>query len=514
MEFDLSSCGTARCLHLEKRREKVNHSREKLYQDALRELVAFYECNRSAFQEFEAKVGFNPWFVQHFGTYMVYRNHKLSLKESKPVKSKRKNKLLGRVRLAMSLVIESLTILLRYRSVGKFTSKYALFSNAFYEKSGQNKGLELLGFERVYNRPWPSFGGFRPSMLGPVRSKSMDNILLNYLFRFTFVKDFKSFRVSFNKLRNQVEPMVAGNEAYSKIFRIFCSEKHIIVARFLQFKAVTLMLEKSGLLGVLLSDENSSQQKIIQYAAGNCGIKTFGFQHGNIHKLHPNYMFGEYKSSPLLPTITFTWGDYFSKLLIDRGGYRSDQVMAVGRAVANKEVSPIASGSPDKKVILYASQPQRDSKMRRKLMNDVLQCAKELISTHRLIVRPHPSVVDDEFFVESAHQVGFSDFVVERNVELHSHLEQCDKLIVAFSTVGTEFIPYCKPMLVLDYLNLDLMSWVKEGVGISVKNYRNLLSALLSEDKVDRQAHLSYANRFYRTGASALEDIKKAIYAA
>jgi hypothetical protein len=56
----------------------------------------------------------------------------------------------------------------------------------------------------------------------------------------------------------------------------------------------------------------------------------------------------------------------------------------------------------------------------------------------------------------------------------------CEMLIVAFSTVGSEFIQFNKPMIVLDYLTEDIMGWIEAKVGVQAMNIEQLIDALNS----------------------------------
>ena len=46
------------------------------------------------------------------------------------------------------------------------------------------------------------------------------------------------------------------------------------------------------------------------------------------------------------------------------------------------------------------------------------------------------------------------------------------------STVGFEFLEFNKPMIVMDYLEQDLMHWIKNDLGTKVINLEELEAAL------------------------------------
>ncbi len=338
-----------------------------------------------------------------------------------------------------------------------------------------------------------------------------DSIFARYLLNFTFIKDIRKFNRAIKNLK--LNTRITNSNSSEAIHSYFWQDKLFFFLCFLRYQSLNKFFSETHFKGILISDENSPQQKVFQYAARKNGVKTFGFQHGNIHNLHPSYMYGMYKSKPLLPDITFVWGTYFTDLLIQEGGYKHYQLRASGRVVpTTRIIEPLKLPHTSKRKILYASQPQRDQELRTILMQDILRSVKQNEELCELVIRPHPRETDDAFFRTAADNVGFHNFTIDRSGKLHQHLEWCDALVVAFSTVGTEFIQYYKPMYVLDYLHQDLINWIEEGVGIRIGKQEDLTKELSkSNPKINYKVYQNFIRKYYITGNHVLENIQRSI---
>ncbi len=316
------------------------------------------------------------------------------------------------------------------------------------------------------------------------------------------------FRKAYAAVLIEVKKILDENDTASRyLFEQLSAAKFGVFVSYIRFKSFDRYFKKFALKGIIMTDENSPQQKAIQYAARQNGVLVFAFQHGNIHRHHPAYIFGAYPQQPVLPDLTFTWGEYFTKFLIAEGGYSSGQLKTNGRIkFTTKEPSLHSEISKDRKVLLFASQPFRNPKRRQEIFRDVLLSAKENSESWQLVVRPHPHERDDPFFAKAAKAVGFTDFVFDPVSDLQSHLQRCDALITAFSTVGSEFIPFYKPLFVIDYLRRDLMGWIADGVGIPIRSQADLTEQLgeKSSIAINREKYDAFvAAYFYRADGKA-----------
>jgi CDP-glycerol glycerophosphotransferase (TagB/SpsB family) len=135
---------------------------------------------------------------------------------------------------------------------------------------------------------------------------------------------------------------------------------------------------------------------------------------------------------------------------------------------------------------------------------------------YQLVLRPHPNEKDDKYFEDVAMEVGFRNFLIERDVKIEDHFNSCDILITAYSTVGAEFVEYYKPIIVLDYLKEDIVGYVEEGIGIPVYNGKEL-TEIFKRDTIDIDSHAydKFMNRFFHsTDGKAAEIILKNILLA
>ena len=491
---------------------------KKISKTAFDDVVGFYNENEALFVNFKKKIGINLWFLSHLRTYFSYRNlllkEKVATTNYLTVRLKEKPSI---ITLFWRIVYEFLGMLVKYKSPQKNDSKYVIISNASDLIEGKNKRFNGLDYDMLHNRvlfdvknkiSWREF----------TQKKMMnsDGIFLAYIFRFYFISDLFKFHRHLNCLLKKIsrQDTLKKQPKHRSIFFFFAKNRPFFYLSYLRFRSFDLFFRKSNIKGILLSDENSPQQKVIQYAASRNKIHIFGFQHGNIHTLHPAYIYGNYKTKPLLPNITFTWGTYFSELLHKQGGYPKNSVKPVGRIPPYDTARKINSSiNTEDNILLYASQPQRNADVRHKMLADILSVVKQLSPRYKLVIRPHPRETDDDFFNKVANDVGFQDFIIDRTTDLKTHFEICSILVVAFSTVGTEFIPYFKPLLVLDYLNQDLINWIEQGVGKAIRSRQELLEFLYSEDlKINIISYKKFLEKYYSVGDTVLEKVKKAMY--
>lgn len=490
-----------------------SNRKQEVSQQAMDDIVAFYNANEDAFIDFEHKWGINLWFLNHFRTYYSYRNALFEAeKADKNELSSQADNKLSAFTILGRLLREFMWMLRKYKKPQQYNSDYVMISNAADIIKGWNRRFGDLEMDRLYNRTLFDIKlNVTEKDFAPSRQNSTDSIFLNYLFRFSFVKDVLQFHKAFHQLTQAI----SGNKTakHNTVAKIFGKNRLFFYLSYLRYKSLEVYFKDLQIKGIWLSDENSPQQKMIQYAAKKNGIRVYAFQHGNIHPLHPAYIYGQYNQKPLLPDITFTWGTYFTDLLIAEGGFRSDQLKTVGRILPSKpdrKINPKIN--KEDKIILFASQPQRDANMRARQLKDIIWSVKELHPRYKLVIRPHPREKDDSYFRDIAKELDFQDFMIDRETDLKTHFEICDILIVAFSTVGTEFIQHFKPMIVLDYLNQDLIQWIKEGVGIPVHNREELFASLSNEElKVNRESYQKFIEKYYIADANVLERVKDTI---
>lgn len=486
--------------------------REDVYQKTFDDIIEFYNFHSSVFENFEKHTGVNVWFLNHFRTYMNYRNSILN------VKTNGKQTTVNIFHKGFRFFLKTIIILFSFKKTNIACSSTLVFSNSLEKNKNDNKFFNELITDFTVIHNLPLFDLKTKVVYRKSPSKGIldtDSIFLSFILKFTFFSELITFNKLLKKLKHDLNLELKNRESkYHVINSFFWKNTLFFFLCFLRYRSLEVFFNKNKIKGVLLIDENSPQQKVIQYAAAKNNVKIFSFQHGNIHQLHPAYIYGKYNIKPLLPFITFTWGTYFTDLLNIKGGYPLSQLKTVGKLQPNNSLKVNQSALLQKdNIILYCSQPQRDPNIRYQMFKDILWCVKNMNKRCKLIVRPHPHELDDVFFNDIAEEVDFFDFIIDRESSLEAHFTVCKLLMVAFSTVGTEFIPYHKPMLVLDYLNQDLINWIGEGVGIPIRNKNDLLIQLNKDDiMIDKKVYSLFINKYYITGSEVLVDVKKTIY--
>ena len=506
--------------------ELNNHVQKEINFSTFNEISDFYNKYYTQFQGLNDSLGVDIWFLEQFRLYFNYRNFCLKLAsinvflEEHPngfiLTSDKKLELFfsasrleyvhGRKKKdkkqgLQDFVKEIVYVLSNFKVVRNEFKGNIILSNPSDNINGKDKRFGVL------ENNYPSilirniFSHHRKSKL-LVQSKTWnsDSILSSYILSLKWAKDLFVFFKLIQKVEVLFKSKLELTSSEKIINQLFWENKKSFGLYYIRYKSFSSFFKKNNKIkSVLLSDENSPQQKVIQYAARNNNIKIFGFQHGTIHDLHPAYIYSAYKHKPVLPDVTFTWGEYFTKLLVSKGGYNTSQVVTVGRISQLNEIRKRNELITDsKKIILYASQPQRDLSLRTKMLRDVLLTADKFKDKYQCVIRPHPAEVEDDFFDKIAKEIGCRNYIIDRISDLKTHFELCDILINSFSTVGSEFAGYKKPMFVLDYLEQDLMGYVKYGIGIPIRGLNDLNNILSKESiKIDSLAHDNFVKQFF-----------------
>lgn len=484
--------------------------------DLFDKVINFYNSNYKAFAEFEHETGLDFWFLFNFRIYFRFKNQELNI-------LRKSNKNLSAYKFIFSLIKHLKRLVIEiFVFVFKTKSKIPKHKRKLFIGTPHNFEIYRSVFKKIsqeisflYNRDlFNTANQYSRNENLENKYLSSDKIFRKYIFRRE--KVFFLFK-ALKKLINLKKAIQINKENSLEEKRIFEIARkywiHYLVyyLRFLTFKE---FFSEHNIDEIFLFDENSPSQKTIYIAAKLNNVRVFAFQHGNIHLLHPAYIFGSYRSKPLLPDLTFVWGDYFKNLLVSAGGYNPDTVRVSGR-IHLKEKFKTKSKSKNRKIIVYATQPQRDTSLRQKQLVDVLEVCELLTNEYELIIRPHPRQVDITEFNLAADLANSFNYSIEFNVPLNEHLELCDYLITSFSTVGTEYIPYKKPLLVLDYYDQDLMGWLKWGVGIRIKN-KNALHNTLNQKVIyiNKEKHTNYTDfhfHKYNCLEEAIQNVQESI---
>jgi hypothetical protein len=273
-----------------------------------------------------------------------------------------------------------------------------------------------------------------------------------------------------------------------------------------KFYAYLRFFKDKSFDSVMTVDENSANYKIVLDAARQHGIYTIGYQHGNISRFSPNYM---YSKSDLaqkpMPDLTITWGSKWVALLQDAGNYTGDSLAIAGQ-IRTDVIEPLEqNGAMDREaivpeinerdIVLFATQPQKDESLRCRAAEDVVIACKNIDSVH-LIFKLHPRETDPEFYINIARKLEFNRFSILRDKELYLLLKVADVVITCFSTVGTEALYFHKPLIVLDHLKEDILGYHRDGVAFQATNadeLNNCIEGILKKElSLDRSVLAKY----------------------
>ncbi len=273
--------------------------------------------------------------------------------------------------------------------------------------------------------------------------------------------------------------------------------------------AATLLLKKYKPSVIGCIDEYSVKSKSVLDAASELGIKTYAIQHGIIHKAHMGYHY--LPEDTRYNTFTdqlFVYGDAIKKLLQDQyhqvksievsGQLRTDIIPILQEKHHQITVKGIDHSKP---MILYASQPvfsTGGSEVRDSINRDFFALSKEL-PNYQFVLKPHPRETDWNYFYTLAKEVKASNFLIT-NEDIYLLLAKCSMLLTHSSSVGPEAVNFGKPLVVQDYLNIDIVNYIRDGIGFKATNYAELKSVvekiLSGQLEVPQQAFDMYRQQF------------------
>jgi len=434
---------------------------------AKKRIADFYNARFELFADFEKNAGYNIWFLETFRLYFSLVN----LEENQAKKSNRKPSIFHLIYSEFLILVSEV-----FRKSEKPARTQFFINRRIIEDSSilPFESIEGMNVQFIMNREITTTKINHINQT--LESPSSDGIFLNYILSSAWVYDLWRFRRLFKKLKSAVAKSIINEKEQVLWDRMLKNgTANFLICNF-RFHAFRRYFRKSGVTRIILSDENSPQQKVIQYAARANKVDVYAVQHGNIAPSSPAYMYGEYIKKPFLPKKTFLWGSLFKDLLVRDGGYTPESLVITGRI----ERFQILKEFKIERTILFASQPIKNEGLRLRYIRDVFTAVTTNAKGYRLIVRPHPSERGDAVFKRIADEQGLQNYTVDWKTPLYDQMADCEMLIVAFSTVGSEFIQFNKPMIVLDYLIEDIMGWIEAKVGVQVMNIEQLIDALNS----------------------------------
>jgi len=275
-----------------------------------------------------------------------------------------------------------------------------------------------------------------------------------------------------------------------------------------KFLAYKRFFENNHFRSVTSIDENSARIKSIMDAAKSQNIKAIGIQHGTIHELHPAYMFTQKDVKlGILPDYTMVWGEYWRRFLHEKGNYPERSLIPVGQIrtdiipqLKDSTIIKIPEIEGKGRIVVFASQPQRDPMIRRLAAFDVFSAVKDLENVH-LVVKLHPAEKNDfDYYRKIAAEAVCANYSILLKIDLYLLISQSDIVITCFSTVGAETIYFNKPLIILDHLKQDIQGYYREGIALQATNadeLRKYVKQFLNgEAKLDKEAYQNYIEKY------------------
>lgn len=276
--------------------------------------------------------------------------------------------------------------------------------------------------------------------------------------------------------------------------------KHLAYLRF---------FDKHRFITVSSIDENSPSTRCILDAGKANNAKIIGIQHGIIGDSQPAYVYTNSDcQNRIMADYSLVWGKYWKEFMIGKGNYPPESIHVIGqlRTDVIPRLKEIVNSDlklklvANKSLVVFASQPQPDARLRRQAALDVftaLKDEKDIV----IIVKLHPAErYAFNYYHAIAGAAGCSNYKLVYDIDLYRLLAACDVLITCFSAVGTEAVYFEKPLIILDHNRTDLLGYHAEGVAemaIGSDDLKMLVRGFLDRQIIpDTTAYASFISRY------------------
>ncbi|MEZ5196498.1 MAG: CDP-glycerol glycerophosphotransferase family protein [Bacteroidales bacterium] len=332
-------------------------------------------------------------------------------------------------------------------------------------------------------------------------------VLFRGLFSGKIRKDLKSLSVKLIAKYKQIESETNDpvfKLAIQQLISLHASSK-LFLFKYLSYKKFFTKYHFNSITSI---DENSARIKSILDAAKAENINTIGIQHGTIHELHPAYIYtNEDQQRNIVPDYTMVWGKYWSEFLIEHGNYKADSLEITGQ-IRTDIIHKLKTANPHdylkipeaSRIVVFASQPQRDPKLRYQAAFDVFTSVKDLADVH-LVVKLHPAEKNDfGYYHNIAQKAGCANYQILEQFDLYLLISLSEIMITCFSTVGAETVYFNKPLIILDHLKQDIQGYLREGIAFQAANSQELqhyLQKLIAGDiHFNETAYKKYIEKY------------------
>lgn len=277
------------------------------------------------------------------------------------------------------------------------------------------------------------------------------------------------------------------------------------------------MLKKENPILIVMCNEQEMSGRILQYTAKKHDVLTVGIQHGLIignlvYLYHETDFDAQSKNISPRPDLTLVWGNSDKNFLTEEGRYAPESVFVSGNPRYDHLVSSNYTSSrndyctrhginPSNLIVLWATQSQGWTvDLNNAYLREVFSTINHFNNV-TLIIKQHPleSARYDQFYQDEINKSGNSKIILEnKKSDVTKLVSLADAIIVTHSTVGYEAVAFHKPLIILDFnnVNKDIARYVHEGVGIPVFSEGELQNAILKCITNSNQELIKYQNRY------------------
>jgi hypothetical protein len=258
----------------------------------------------------------------------------------------------------------------------------------------------------------------------------------------------------------------------------------------LSIEAAKHSLSKIKPKSILLPYETGIYAMAMIVAADELGIRSFGIQHGIIHKSHFDYSINNLKitQSSLgcpIPTFLLVFGEYYRKLLVETFSYPHDRVKVVGNPVYDSHLINLTSAYKEKIFSLFDLDPSRRTVL---VATSMLQAiygrepydvliVKSLVESFskkgneiQVVIKTHPTE-DPSAYLKIVAEQNASNFFVVEDFPIQPLIAICDIFVAVLSTTIFEAMVMNKPVIIPQAskkIHRDVMSIGEAGAAILV----------------------------------------------
>ena len=307
----------------------------------------------------------------------------------------------------------------------------------------------------------------------------------------------------------------------------------VLAGRLRDLPRMRRLLRRLHPAGILLVNEYGRPEWLA--AAAEEGIPSAAVQHGIIHRYHVGYRFPARPPELVLPSRTYVFGEYESRLLTEDSVYRSDEVAvtgsprldlaqdpASGARDANRDELRRELGVTDGDRLVVVSTTAAAVLTRFGVIPGLGRLFDDPLPNVHLVIKLHPAETDGTRYerliegIAAARGRPAPPFTVVKSIDLYRLLAGADAHLGSYSTVLTEATVVGTPnLLAAADAGGDLLDYVAAGVARPVSNAADMLEALDIADQTESPeaaaARSAFVLEHFRPGAAAprvVEDLK------